>query len=1000
MKNRKKPERSVFFTIFISVLAIVAVEVILLVSALNFSKVPEKLNQNAEDILDKQVENRRSYLENFLIDVQELTELSDTINAQAQRLAESGEIRMDELDNGSGSSEPLLQAIAPALVDTLRGKTATGLFVVLNTHDLEGRAADDRLPGVYLRDLDPDAPRSERNEDLMLEFASAGLVQSMRISTDSGWEPALRYDPENTAFVREPFECAYHDGAKLAAADYGRWTTAPYTLSGDRRTAIAYSQPLILPDGTVYGVIGVELLTDYLVSKLPSGELQNNNHGAYLLACTEDELTDAGMTLQSVVYSSADGSADGVAQSIRYARSRAGGRFHMGDAAYYGYASQMTLYNRNAPFSGEHWVLLGMVEDDALYSFSRDVRHVLMLTVMLTLIVGLVCSLLISRGLAKPIAQLSDEVAAVQDKNNAIPQLSMTGIRELDRFSTAITQLSQEILDTSTKFLRIMEMASVELGGYELREDSDGVYVTENFFRMLGLPDVPADQLDRRQFEDIMEHLVLTHESVGLSHGGCVFTIPEPDDSERYVLLRIACENDVQVGLVEDVTASTIEQRRIEHERDYDVLTGLYNRRAFQSVCDELFRHPEKLGGHAALLMMDMDNLKHFNDTFGHDWGDRYICLAGQCIAENTPKRTVCARLSGDEFVVLYYGYQDREEIRRELDRLYSRMGDYAAELPNGETMRIGISGGVAWYPEDGKNMEELRKYADFAMYQVKRSHKGDVCEFDVGVYQQEAYAAQQRNEFMQILQGEHVQYHFQPLISAVTGETRAYEALMRVDMPSLRSPATVMRLAREMDRLYDIERVTLFRASESFVQGQKDGTLRADAKLFLNSIASVSLDDKDWQTYYSRYQSLLPQIVVEITEEESSNTEATERKRRMMNGVGSFALDDYGSGYSNSNTLLELAPAYIKVDIGIIRGIDSDADKQQVAEGIIAYAHAHGMKIVAEGIENAAELRTVIRLGADLLQGYFLARPAAAPSAISQEAQQVIDQMRRGENE
>ena len=85
----------------------------------------------------------------------------------------------------------------------------------------------------------------------------------------------------------------------------------------------------------------------------------------------------------------------------------------------------------------------------------------------------------------------------------------------------------------------------------------------------------------------------------------------------------------MQVGLVEDVTAATLERRRIEHERDYDVLTGLYNRRAFDARAKKLFRMPEKLG-HAALLMMDMDNLKHINDTFGHDWGDRYINQTGR----------------------------------------------------------------------------------------------------------------------------------------------------------------------------------------------------------------------------------------------------------------------------------------------------------------------------------------------------------------------------------
>ena len=146
---------------------------------------------------------------------------------------------------------------------------------VLNTCDLDARKTNGRLPGIYLRDLDPDAAASERNEDLMLSFAPAGIVKSMRISTDSCWQPALDYE-ELGDFVYRPFRTAYQDGGKLMMAQYGRWTTSPYVLPGDKREAIAYAQLLILPDGTVYGVVGVELLCSYLEEQLPLTELQND----------------------------------------------------------------------------------------------------------------------------------------------------------------------------------------------------------------------------------------------------------------------------------------------------------------------------------------------------------------------------------------------------------------------------------------------------------------------------------------------------------------------------------------------------------------------------------------------------------------------------------------------------------------------------------------------------------------------------------------------------
>ena len=91
---------------------------------------------------------------------------------------------------------------------------------------------------------------------------------------------------------------------------------------------------------------------------------------------------------------------------------------------------------------------------------------------------------------------------------------------------------------------------------------------------------------------------------------------------------------------------------------------------------------------------------------------------------------------------------------------------------------------------------------------------------------------------------------------------------------------------------------------------------------------------------------------------------------------------------------LLELSPRYIKIDISIVRGIDTDRDKQQIVSNIVAYAHARSMQLIAEGIETEAQLRTVIGLGVDLLQGYYLSRPAAVPAPIAPEAQAVIDQL------
>lgn len=466
--------------------------------------------------------------------------------------------------------------------------------------------------------------------------------------------------------------------------------------------------------------------------------------------------------------------------------------------------------------------------------------------------------------------------------------------------------------------------------------------------------------------------------------------------STHYITLRVTHimgESASEVGLAEDMTTTVLEQQRIEHERDYDTLTGLYRRRAFDRACDALFQQPEKLGC-AALLMMDLDNLKQINDTYGHDWGDQYIRQTGQCFAANTPANTICSRLSGDEFLIFFYGYQDQAQLRAQLELLSAALQRSVSILPNGKQLHISISGGIAWYPTDGHDLLTLKKYADFAMYQVKHSHKGRMCDFDIGSYHQEAYAAQTQQDFERLLQEELVSYHFQPIYSARSGRVAAYEALMRVDLPTLHSPAQVMQLAHETGRLYEIERITVFHSSEIFQRMQAQGLLQSDALLFINSIANVSLTVEDVEEYAQRYPELLKRLVVEITEQEDLDRACLERKRNVPGFSGSFALDDYGSGYSNELNLLELSPRYIKIDISIVRGIDTDRDKQQIVSNIVAYAHARSMQLIAEGIETEAQLRTVIGLGVDLLQGYYLSRPAAVPAPIAPAAQAVIDQL------
>ena len=991
------PHVTIFHTILRSMLWILFIEIALLVGILYLCRINTSLEQNAVDILQIQTENRQNYLQGQMLDAQDLSSLAGKINAVTQSMLDDGEISLDTLDSGSDAASPLLLSIGDSLISSMRHRPVTGIFVVLNTHDLDTREKGEPLPCLYLRDLDPNSSPSQRNSDLMLVRAPAQVVQSLYIATDTSWTPSINYGANGSSgFLYPVFQAAYHGNGELDAADYGHWTSSPYTLSGDDHSAIAYTIPLILDDGTVYGVLGVEILESYLQALLPGTELQNDSSGTYLLGVASNSAIGKDDLTVSVISASpaANAPQQSYDQTLLLKPSKRGG--YQSDSPLglcHAAVAPLTLYNRNAPFSNEQMLLIGSVPVSALYAFSGYVVRLLIIAVLVVLTAGLFSSLVLARKLSRLISRLSDEVAHARESRSSIPMLSATGIIELDRFSSAFTQLGREVLDTSTKFLRIIDMASVELGGYELRSAPDSIYVTDNFFDLLGMPGVDADDLTAQSFRELLQRFERSCPHSPAPDGAMLYHIRLPSGKERYLRIETTHEDGTQVGLAEDVTANTLEKLRIEHERDYDTLTDLYNRRAFRRICAEFFCSPEKLG-HAALLMFDLDNLKQINDTFGHDWGDEYIRRTGECFAKNAPARTVCARISGDEFNALFYGYNDQDTLRADICALKAALEQSVVQLPSGRELRVSVSGGIAWYPESSTNLITLRKYADFAMYQVKHSRKGELLEFDPEVYRTSLQERRCHEEFRRLINEELVTYCFQPIIDAKDGSVFAYEALMRVDLPTLHSPADVLRLAREENCLHEVERITFFRASSAYQALENAGKVVPSALLFVNSIASQYLTPDELSEYSAHYASILPRIVIEITEEEVLDPKALRIKQTIRGSSGAFALDDYGSGYSNERSLLELSPNYIKIDLSIIRDIDTDANKRQIVSNTVSYAHQRGMKVVAEGLETADEVRTVLSLGVDLLQGFFLAMPQVEPGGASEESLAVIAEM------
>ena len=727
----KKTGRTVFHTAMQPLVMLILLQAAILLVSLYLSGIFSQVNSNERSILGKQVVNRANYLEIQMTQQwSDIAELAQSINRKTQAAIEQGAIRLDLLENDSKEASKLIGMICTDMIETMYRNKNSGIYVIFNTSSLDGNV--EPKTGFHVRDFDPTVNATTQYSDLLLECAPISTVKAMNISTDTGWDTRYDFGTAYGDYFRKPFMEAYRAMRKLEAVDYACWNSS---AQSSLPSGLTYSMPLMLEDGTLYGVLGVELLDDYVGDSLPYDELGFGTDGTYMLALFDKGTNRATLKMVSGKTRLRRG------ETIALTPGKDGSyAFEQDGKKIVTQMDRLTVYDMYAPFDSETWVLMGATTAQSLYAFSKRVSRMIQLAIALMLIFDAAGSVLIARRLSKPIEKLSKEVDIARMNENGIPRLSITGIREIDHFAEAFAGLSREAINTSTRFLRMLDMASVDIAGCEFdtskEADVTPAFATDNFFPLLGVPNGDAGNVTLGQIKMLQSKMTNSILSVEKKGDSTLLHVRSLDGKERYVRLKETQIESRTIVLAEDVTTSTLERLRIERERDYDLLTGLYNRRAFYRFAGRLFDRPDKMK-HAAVVMMDLDNLKRTNDTFGHEWGDRYIHEAAVCFLRNIPDGTLCARVSGDEFNILFCGYDSREAVQHAIDRLVSGVENSHFNLPDGQATRIHVSGGIAWYPEDGTELMELIKCADFAMYQMKRNEKGRFGVFDRTQYNQ-----------------------------------------------------------------------------------------------------------------------------------------------------------------------------------------------------------------------------------------------------------------------
>ncbi len=261
-------------------------------------------------------------------------------------------------------------------------------------------------------------------------------------------------------------------------------------------------------------------------------------------------------------------------------------------------------------------------------------------------------------------------------------------------------------------------------------------------------------------------------------------------------------------------------------------------------------------------------------------------------------------------------------------------------------------------------------------------------------IYREKDIELEKFAKFKRMIDKNELIYKFQPIVSAKDGSIYAYESLMRTKPEVGLAPRDILKYAEISQKLYDIEYYTFYNTLKIFSENHE---VFGDKKVFINSIPSITLKDEHLKQLHDKFGKVTMNAVVEILEDSEDTEESLAAFGKIQELFDcQIAIDDYGSGYSNESKLLHNNPNYIKIDINLITSIDSDRKKQLLVSNIIQFARKYGILVLGEGVETKEELQTLIELGVDLLQGFYISRP---DSDIIAEIPQEIKRFIIGEN-
>ena len=463
------------------------------------------------------------------------------------------------------------------------------------------------------------------------------------------------------------------------------------------------------------------------------------------------------------------------------------------------------------------------------------------------------------------------------------------------------------------------------------------------------------------------------------------------NNTTKYIKMNIYESSDEWLGFVQDFSRQFSEENENSSFIEYDPVMRLPSYPSFSQKIKKLLPDIKN----CCLATLYLNGIEKLGSFLTVDSTNSCIASVAETLKSFSSDNIIIGAKSNYEIFAFFMNC-DKMQIYNVLNSMDEAVqnciltDDFGEIIDISDKSRLSLSIGCSSYPDEASDFNMLVNYSEFALYEARADRRHVINWFSEENYVREKDSYKNAQLLTRIVMDNMLMYYVQPIVETTTGEIVAYEALMRTVGDIKMEPKQILSIASGQNNLYAIEKLTFFNTLRLLSENQQ---VFANKKLFINSMSEYMLTEEDFNDLYLTFGELLEKIVIEIVEDSDATAEGIETLRKRLSFTHSqLAIDDYGTGYSNLTNLLKYKPDYVKIDRSLIADIHNDLKKQQLVTQIIEFCRDNQLQSLAEGVETAQELKTVIRLGIDLVQGYYTSKPK--PLFLDSIAKDVKDEI------